>query len=164
MKPYKLTGYTKLYGELNITGKNGYEEHKKALARLTEMGYKVSKWDELEKEAGITPPKPKAEPHTEEEIKEITEDAGAPDMDKDIKEDLTEIAEKEAEQAVEEVKETAKEVVEKVNKETEEIIKEAKKPEEKTITSISKDKGEKKISKEELIKKPKKEEEVDWSV
>ena len=59
LKPYKITGYEKLYGQLEITGKNGYEVHKDALKRLEELGYKVTKFEELEKEAGIIPPKPK---------------------------------------------------------------------------------------------------------
>ena len=59
VKPFKLTGYNRLYGELNIADKNGYEVHKNALKRLEELGYKTSKIEELEKEAGIIPPKPK---------------------------------------------------------------------------------------------------------
>ena len=65
MRPFKLTGYTRLYGELNITNKNGYEVHKDALKRLEEMGYSVSKMDDIEAAAGITPPKKKAVPKLE---------------------------------------------------------------------------------------------------
>ena len=64
MKPFKLTGYTRLYGELNITGKNGYEVHRESLQKLVKMGYSVSKMKDLEMQAGIKPPekkKPKEE-------------------------------------------------------------------------------------------------------
>lgn len=64
MKPFKLTGYTRLYGELNITGKNGYEVHKDSLQKLVKMGHSVSKMKDLEMQAGIKPPekkKPKEE-------------------------------------------------------------------------------------------------------
>jgi len=57
MKPYKLTGYRKRYGEMNITDKNGYEEHKKAQKRLADMGLRTSKIEDLEIQAGIKPPK-----------------------------------------------------------------------------------------------------------
>lgn len=57
MKPYKISGYEKLYTQLDITGKNGYEVHIEALARLAKLGYKTTKMEELEKEAGIVPPK-----------------------------------------------------------------------------------------------------------
>lgn len=60
MKPFKLTGYRRLYGELNITEKNGYEVYKDALKRLEELGHCVSKMDDIEAAAGITPPKKKA--------------------------------------------------------------------------------------------------------
>jgi len=57
VRPYKLTGYRKLYGEMDITGKEAYAVHKKALGRLEELGYKLSPMSEIEKEAGVTPPK-----------------------------------------------------------------------------------------------------------
>jgi len=56
IKPYKLTGYTKLYGEINVTHKNLYAEHKNACKRLEELGYKVGKLKDLEQQAGISPP------------------------------------------------------------------------------------------------------------
>jgi hypothetical protein len=59
MKPYKISGYEKLYGQMDITGKNGYEVHIEALKRLEQLGYKTTKMEELEKEVGIVPPKPK---------------------------------------------------------------------------------------------------------
>jgi len=59
MRPYKLTGYRKFYGQVEITDKNGYEEHIKALNKLEEMGYKVSKQEDLEEQADINPPKRK---------------------------------------------------------------------------------------------------------
>jgi hypothetical protein len=61
IKPYKLTGYDKLYGELDVTNKNAYSVHVEALRRLEQLGYRTSKMRELEKEANIVPPKPKEE-------------------------------------------------------------------------------------------------------
>lgn len=58
IKSYKLTGYKRLYGQIDVTGKNPFEEHKKALKRLEQLGYRTTSLEELEKEAGITPPKP----------------------------------------------------------------------------------------------------------
>ena len=123
IKPFKLTGYNRLYGELNITGKNGYEVHKEALKRLEELGYKTSKIEELEKEAGITPPKPKpkvetvkeeVKPHTPDELDEVLKKAGAPDMIKDIKENLETLAKTETK------KEPKKEKPKEVKKEEDE--------------------------------------------
>lgn len=62
MKPYKLTGYKRLYGTVNITNKNPFTVHKKALHRLAEMGYKTSAIEELEEEAEIEPPTEKKKP------------------------------------------------------------------------------------------------------
>jgi hypothetical protein len=77
MKPFKLTGYTALYANIDITHKNGYEEHIKAIKELEKRGYKVGKIKDIEKQAGITPPKPKPteqpkapEPKKEEKPKE----------------------------------------------------------------------------------------------
>ena len=61
MKPFKLTGYTRLYGQIDITNKNGYEEHKRALKKLAELGYCVSKMEDIEQQAGIKPVKKKVE-------------------------------------------------------------------------------------------------------
>ena len=71
MKPYKLTGYRAFYAPVDITEKNAYEEHKKALKNLAERGYKVSKMEDLEEQADIKPPKPKEEkkPEPKEEPK-----------------------------------------------------------------------------------------------
>jgi len=85
MQPFKLTGYTRMYGEVNITGKNGYEEHRNAMKRLANLGYCVSKMDDLEQQAGINPPKrkketeekPKEEP--KEKPKEVPEDESSDD-------------------------------------------------------------------------------------
>lgn len=82
IKPYKLTGYTRFYGQLDITGKNAYAEHKKALKRLEELGHKVSKIEDIEQQAGIILPKKeekdktesKEEKTTKEEKKESTGD------------------------------------------------------------------------------------------
>lgn len=70
LKPFKLTGYTRLYGEINVTNKNGYEEHINACKRLAKLGYCVSKMDDLEQQAGISPPKKKKEKPKEEPKKE----------------------------------------------------------------------------------------------
>lgn len=59
MKPFKLTGFTRMFGELDITGKNGYEEHKSACTKLASLGYSVSKMKDIELQAGINPPKKK---------------------------------------------------------------------------------------------------------
>jgi len=59
MRPYKLTGFKKLYGEIDITNKNPYSEHKKACKRLEDLGYKSSAIEELEQSTGIKPPKKK---------------------------------------------------------------------------------------------------------
>jgi len=67
MKPFKLTGFTRLYGEQNITDKDGYGVHNDALRRLEEMGYSVSKMKDIEMQAGINPPKKKLEPEPEPE-------------------------------------------------------------------------------------------------
>jgi len=108
MKPYKLTGYTKLYGELNITGKNGYEEHIKACKRLEELGYKISKMEDLEKQAGIKPPIKKAEPKPKPETKKeektvetISKTDEGEKTDKMSKEELTKKPEKAKEKKVE---------------------------------------------------------------
>lgn len=75
-KAFKLTGYTHVYPKIDISNKNGFEEHLKMLKKLEEAGYKESPMDEIEKEAGIEPPKPpkketkKKEPKKEEEKKE----------------------------------------------------------------------------------------------
>jgi len=57
VRPYKLTGYQKLYGKTEITKKNAYSVHKQSLKELEKRGYKQSPMAELEKEAQITPPK-----------------------------------------------------------------------------------------------------------
>jgi hypothetical protein len=69
IRPFKLTGYKKLYGQINVTNKNAYEVHKRALKKLEEFGHRTSAIDELEAEAGITPPK-KIEKKKEEKPKE----------------------------------------------------------------------------------------------
>jgi len=75
---FKLTGFSRLYSDIDITDKNGYDMHKKILKNFEEKGFKSSAIEELEKEAGIpTPPKkeepkpePKPEPKKEEPKKE----------------------------------------------------------------------------------------------
>jgi len=72
MKPYKLTGYTRLYGELNVTGKNAFDVHTQALKRLKELGHHVSKMKDIENQAGITPPKKKTTQPKPQESKKPT--------------------------------------------------------------------------------------------
>jgi hypothetical protein len=70
---FKLTGYSRLYSDVDITDKNGYDMHKKILKNFEEKGFKTSAIEELEKEAGIPPVKketPKQEPKKEEVKKE----------------------------------------------------------------------------------------------
>lgn len=73
IKPFKLTGYSRLYGELNVTGKNAFEVHNAALKRLEELGHSVSKMKDLETQAGINPPKKKMLPTTESKVEPETE-------------------------------------------------------------------------------------------
>jgi len=65
---FKLTGYNRLYSDIDITNKNSYEVHKQILSKFEKSGYKTSAIKELEEEAGIKPPKP--EPKKEEPKKE----------------------------------------------------------------------------------------------
>jgi len=65
MKPFKLTGYTRTYSETKITNKNGYEVHKLSLKQLTDRGFKTSKIENIEKEAGIIPPVKQKQPKVE---------------------------------------------------------------------------------------------------
>jgi len=97
IKPYKLTGYTKLYGEINVTGKNIYTEHKKACKRLEELGYKVSKIKDLEQQAGIKPPEKKPEkPKEEKTVKTISKGEDGKEEEGEIsKEEITTPANKE---------------------------------------------------------------------
>jgi hypothetical protein len=70
---FKLTGYSRLYSDVDITDKNGYDMHKKILKNFEEKGFKTTAIEELEKEAGIPPVKketPKQEPKKEEVKKE----------------------------------------------------------------------------------------------
>ena len=61
MQPYKSTGYKRLYSKQKITGKNAYKVHKQALEELTKRGFGMSAMQELEEEAGITPPTQEAQ-------------------------------------------------------------------------------------------------------
>jgi len=88
MAPYKLTGFRKLYGEIDITNKNPYVEHKKALKRLEDLGYKSTAIKEIEQNAGISPPtkkssKVKEKPKENKEEKE-KEGKGGDEIDWDI--------------------------------------------------------------------------------
>ena len=81
IQPFKLTGFTKLYNETKITGKNGYEVHQKSLDKLTELGYRSSVFEELEQDAGITPPKkPKKKQKTTSKPKQQNNDEDEEDV------------------------------------------------------------------------------------
>jgi len=63
MKPYKLTGYTKVYPEQKITNNNPFIVHQKMKKRLEKEGYCKSNIQQAEEQADIKPPKkPKAKP------------------------------------------------------------------------------------------------------
>lgn len=74
MQPFKLTGFTKLYRETKITGKNGYNVHRKSLKKMEEKGLKSTVFEEFEDSANIKPPKKpkqKTKPKQEEEDDDI---------------------------------------------------------------------------------------------
>ena len=54
---FKLTGYSRLYNEIDITDKNSYSEHKKILSKFDKKGYHMSAIDEVEQETEIKIPK-----------------------------------------------------------------------------------------------------------
>ena len=66
---FKLTGYDRIYSEIDITGKNSYAVHQEILQKFEKAGYRSSAIEELEKEAGIPTPK-KPEPKVETPKKE----------------------------------------------------------------------------------------------
>ena len=75
IRPYKLTGYTKLYNKIEVTDKNDYTEHNKALKVLQDRGYRVSPIEEIEQSLGIKPKKEtKQEVKSTEEKKEDTDE------------------------------------------------------------------------------------------
>jgi len=76
---YKLTGYSKIYSTVDITNKNGFEEHKKLLQRLEDAGLRTSKIEDVEKEAGI-----EFEEKPEKEIKTVVREGHHTDLS-DIK-------------------------------------------------------------------------------
>ena len=59
---FKLTGYNRIYSEVDVTGKNAYTVHKELIGRLAKSGYKTSAIEELEQEAGIPTPKKTEKP------------------------------------------------------------------------------------------------------
>ena len=75
MRCLKLTGYDRLYTDVDITNKNSYAVHKEILKKFDKAGYHSSAIEELEKEAGIPsppkvePPIPKPEPKPKQESK-----------------------------------------------------------------------------------------------
>jgi len=82
IRPYKLTGYKKFYGQQNISGKNAYSEHKRLLKRLEDLGHKTSIMEEIETEAGVEPPKKKEKEAKKPEEKE--KKSGDEDWDLDL--------------------------------------------------------------------------------
>jgi len=75
IRSYKLTGYTKLYGKVDVTHKNNYEVHLNMLKELEKRGFKVSAMDDLEKQAGIQPPKEEKKVDKEETKEVKSEDS-----------------------------------------------------------------------------------------
>ncbi len=70
MKPLKITGYTHVYPEQDITGKIGFLIHQQMKEKLEKSGYKETVIAKTEKAAKITPPKkPKETPAIEAEEK-----------------------------------------------------------------------------------------------
>jgi len=70
MQCFKLTGYSRLYSEVDITDKNSYSVHKKILKQFEDKGYRSSAIEELELEAGIpSPPKPTPKVETPTTVK-----------------------------------------------------------------------------------------------
>ena len=70
---FKLTGYDRIYSEVDITNKNSYAVHQQILKKFEDAGYRSSAIEELEKEAGIPTPKkpePKVEKPKPEPVKE----------------------------------------------------------------------------------------------
>lgn len=77
IRPYKLTGYTKLYNKIEVTDKNDYTEHNIALKILQDRGYRVSPIEEIEQALNIKPKKEvnkKVDVKEKEEAKEDTDD------------------------------------------------------------------------------------------
>jgi hypothetical protein len=71
---FKLTGFSRLYSEVDITDKNSYSIHKKILKQFEDKGYRSSAIEELELEAGITPPtKPTPKVETKKEPEKTVE-------------------------------------------------------------------------------------------
>jgi len=70
---FKLTGYNRLYTNVDITDKNGYGQHKQVLMKFEKAGYRTSAIKELEEEAGIEPPKTKQPEKKPKEEKPKTE-------------------------------------------------------------------------------------------
>jgi energy-coupling factor transporter ATP-binding protein EcfA2 len=81
MQPFKLTGFTKLYRETKITGKNAYAVHRKALKQMEEKGLRSSVFEETEQAANIKPPKkPKKKQKPKEPSKEQDDDIDFDDI------------------------------------------------------------------------------------
>jgi hypothetical protein len=81
MQPFKLTGFTKLYRETRITGKNAYAVHRRALDLLEEKGLKTGIFEEIESSADIKPPKkPKKKQKPKESSKEQDDDIDFDDI------------------------------------------------------------------------------------
>lgn len=66
IRPFKLTGYTKLFGETKVTHKNAFTVYKKACEMLEEKGFKTSVFEEIENDVDIKPPKKPQKPKQEE--------------------------------------------------------------------------------------------------
>jgi len=173
---FKLTGYSRLYSEVDITDKNSYAVHKDILKKFDKAGYHSSAIEELEKEAGIPTPPKKPEPTKETpkpEIKKEPVKEPVAEKQEEIDWDLTETKEPEKKDIVDKALDIVKEMTDAAAQVLKEPLKEI--PPEKSKT-ISKDEPEKEITKEEIIQSPKEEkkpkespkeetvEDVDWSL
>jgi len=64
---FKLTGYSRLYTDVDITGEDSYTMHRKITEKFEKSGYRKTKVEELEEEADIEKPK-----ETKKQTKEET--------------------------------------------------------------------------------------------
>ena len=85
---FKLTGYNRLYSDIDITDKNSYEVHKQILLKFDKSGYKTSAIEELEKEAEIKPPKPEPKKEDTKPVEKKEEKEEKPKKEEKKKEEV----------------------------------------------------------------------------
>jgi hypothetical protein len=98
IRSMKLTGYEKLFSEIEVTGKNAYEEYLRAKAILDKMGLKKSKIDEVKQGAEVL--------EETGDIEEGTKAPVPPKVPSDFKLSLGDVAEGEEKEEEEEKKST----------------------------------------------------------